>query len=167
MTLKYLCARHCELVARDGEQASRLWWGAYNHGVEAYRTGDWRRARTFLGTAYEIMLLRFARDLKQNRGEVFIAQFVATGRFYSNVLCHLRDFDAAEACLSRVHDGLLHWSGEQAFPYQERIQAFAQVGEFRQKLVALLAISGKGSYAKCVDLIARQVANQVGAALHH
>src|SRR5690606_15608623 len=114
-----------------------------------------------------IMLLRFTSAIDRGRGEIFIAQFAATGRCYATLLCQLEDFDTAEACLSRIHDGLLHWSGDQTLTYQERVQAFAQVGEFRQKLVALLEGSGKGVYAKSTDLIARQLAKQVSAALCH
>lgn len=167
MKTRHLCARHRLVIQQSSEQTNRLWWGAYNMGVTAYRTGNWERAERFLGAAYEIALARFAMDIQAGHCCLSANQFAAIGRYYANVLCQLQDFDAAETCLRRIHDGLLHRSEESQLPYLERVAAFEQLAEFRQKLVALLTLSGKESVAKCTDLISRQLAKQAVATLCH
>lgn len=168
MTMQYLCGLHCQLVRQDRERALELWREAFDCGVEAYRSGRWIEARELLGTAYEIGLLRFALDVQHKGCSLSGSRFAAVGRYYSELLCRLEDFRAAESCLRRVHDALLYWSEEKCLPYPERVAAFDQLAEFRQKLVDLLELTHTNDVtAKCTNLIAHQLAKQAAANLYH
>ncbi len=165
--MRHLCDKHCRLVQEDGQRAANLWNGAFNHGLAAYQAGDWARAESFLGTAYEIGLVRFASDVRRRQHASSVENFATVGRYYGNVLCRLKDFEAAESCLRKVHDGLLHWSQECYVPYQDRVAAFEQLEEFRHKLIALLRLTGRDTYAKCMDLLAQQLSRQAAQSLYH
>jgi hypothetical protein len=167
MTLQYLCAKHCQMIQQDSVQARHLWWGAYKKGQQAAQEHDWPRATAFLGTAFEIALVCFSQDVKHCHECFSASQFAAVGRQYANALCQLKQLKAAEVCLRRLHDGLLHWSDAKSLPYAERVAAFELLPEFRQKLVALLRLSGMEAQASCLDLIAQQLTRQISRSLCH
>ncbi len=168
MKLQFLCDKHCLLVLDSPEQSKALWQGAYNHGVEAYSASRWNEALAFLGTAYEIGLLRFAVAVRKRDYCLSASQFGAVGRYYANLLCRLEKFSEAKDCLRRSHDGLLYWSQDTTLDYPERLAAFEQLSEFRQKLVALLRLNRNDeAQTRCLDLMAQQLAKQALASLCH
>lgn len=167
MKLQHLCGKHCELVQRDPEQAVLLWHGAFNHGVGAFKSRQWHKACRFLGTAWEISLLRFAQDMSSGEFSIGPKEFGAVARYYTSVSCRLEYFETSESCLRRAHDGLLHWSQEIKVPYMERLAAYEQLDEFRQRLTALLNLTGRQTYAKCWDLMALQLSRQASHSLLH
>lgn len=167
MKMHHLCRAHCAMVQRNSKQAMQLWLGAFNSGVQAFEKEHWQEAKRFLGTAYEISLLRFVEENETAQFTLTAEQMGALGRYYSNTLCQLEEYEAAESCLRRVHDGLLHWAQEGRLPRQERIQAYEQLAEFRERTAALLSLTGRETYAKCLRLMALQVSRQAAQGLFH
>jgi hypothetical protein len=167
MKLQHLCNKHCELVRCSAETAVQLWRRAYEQGISEFQVESWDEAKRSFGAAWEISLLRFALDINEKTPGLGPKEFGAVARYNTIVLCRLHELDAAEICLRRAHDGLLHWSQEPKLAYSERMAAYGQLSEFRQKLTALLNFTGRQTYAKCLDLMALQLGRQAARRLFH
>lgn len=102
--MNYLCAHHRAQVARSVSLAQKLWVGANSEGQQAFTHGDWHRARSFFGSAWDIVRVR-TDDLTCCTLSGFdTRRLVHTADYLARTLCELGHWtEAQQVALAAYH----------------------------------------------------------------
>lgn len=101
----YLCGHHRAQVARSVALAQALWAGAFSQGQQAFLVRDWARARSFFGSAWDIVRIR-ANDGGLGLVSGFDAErLLDTAEYHAHTLTELGYWHEAQAAAlcARAH----------------------------------------------------------------
>lgn len=156
--MKYLCARHIDLLQNDEALALRLWHSAMQHGRSAQAENRWRMAQSFFGAAFEIAVIRL--NDRQTTG--FAAMHLCdAARLLASCLCCLDEFDEAQDSLRFVHHFLLEEVNKPAASYDQKRALIRLLLEFLKRATTLMRLRGQSTMADSLTMISNKVTASV------
>ncbi len=160
--MKYLCVRHQHLLREEVDVAGRLWQSAMDQGGQLCRAGEWCRARSYCGLAFEIVVLRLRVEHAAGGSPHFATEHLTdAARLLGDCLCRLEQFDEAQEVLRYAHDYLVAETQRCHLTYDAKRVHLRLIEEFLKRSTSVLRLCGRSAQAETLLLMSNKLTSQM------